>query len=387
MVQIRLEKFLYCPSCIFFILWFFAIIIYSLMFSFVALETVLYFLLFFVFIFAGNLFGSRFKIASTNSIVPSENLIRQLCKLFFIITLIYSSQMIIHILSFDSLATAFLDIRRANLSGEPVVSFYNFYIGIAQLLLGIGLLGYLINYYKSNNTNNKIYLFSIGLSLITSLFDGSRSFLLTGVIWFLVLSVLINNIKLKTLMIYLSIILILFSITFSIFRPVGDDLITGFKYTGIYISGGVGALELAIKNQIIVYWQDLESILNKFALFGLPVGGYDLSELRMEFVYLDNEHQTNVFTALGVYIQYFGYFTLFIGFIIGFLGGYLSYLSQRNLIGKFLYSLFICSIVLSLFHDYILSFSYYVFKIFIVLSILFILENIFKILVLKKRFT
>ena len=387
MVQMRLEKFLYCPSCIFFILWFFAIIIYSLMFSFVALETILYFLLFFVFIFVGNLFGSRFKIASTKSIVPSENLIRQLCKLFFIITFIYSLQMIIHILNFDSLSTAFLDIRRANLSGEPVVIFYNLYIGISQLLLGIGLLGYLINYYKNNNANNKIYLFSIGLSLVTSIFDGSRSFLLTGVIWFLVLSVLINNIKLKTLIIYLSIILILFSVTFSIFRPVGDDLITGFKYTGIYISGGVGALEFAIKNQIIVYWQDLESILNKFALFGLPVGGYDLLELRMEFVYLDNEHQTNVFTALGVYIQYFGYFTLFIGFIIGFLGGYLSYLSQRNLIGKFLYSLFICSIVLSLFHDYILSFSYYVFKIFIVLSILFILENIFKILVLKKRFT
>lgn len=386
MVQIRLEKILYCPSCIFFIIWSFAIIIYSSMFSLIALETILYFLLFFVFMFIGNLFGSRFKIASTKSIIPSENLLRQSCKILFLITLIYSLQMIMHILSFDSLATAFLDIRRANLSGEPVVRFYNFYIGIAQLLLGIGILGYLVNYYKFNNINNKIYLFSIGLSLISSLFDGSRSFLLTGVIWFLVLSVLINNLKLKTLIIYLVIILILFSITFSIFRPIGDDLVTGFKYTGIYISGGVGALESAIKNQIIVYWQDLESILNKFALLGLPIGGYDLTQLKIDFVYLDNEYQTNVFTALGVYIQYFSYFALFIGFIIGFIGGYLSFLARRNLIGRFLYSLFICSIVLSLFHDYILSFSYYVFKIFVVLIILFISENIFKNLILKKGF-
>lgn len=385
MVQIKLNKILYCPSCIFFILWFFAIIIFSSMFSLVAMEAILYFLLFFVFMFIGNLFGSKFKILSKKSIVPSENIIRQVCKIFFFITLFYSFQMITYILNFDSLSTAFLDIRLSNLRGEPIIQFYTFYIGISQLLLGISILGYLINYYKNNNSNNKIYLICIVLSLISSSFDGSRSFLLTGFIWFLVLSVLINNIKIKTVFIYLIIMLFLFSVTFSMFRPVGDDLITGFKYTGIYISGGVGALELVIKNQVIVYWQDLESILNKLALLGFPVGGYDLSQLKMDYVNLDSEHQTNVFTALGVYIKYFNDFTLFIGFFIGFLGGYLAYLAKQNLIGKFLYSLFICSIVLSLFHDYILSFSYYILKIFIVLTILFIFENIFKILILKKR--
>lgn len=359
---------------------------FSVMFSFIALETILYFLIFVIFMFIGNIFGSKFKIVTKKSFIPNENTIRFFTKLLFLITLIYALQMILYIVNFDSLGNAFLNIRMFNLNGEPVVPFYNLYIGIAQILLGIAILGYLINYYKNSNVNNKIYIFSILLSLITSVFDGSRSFLLTGFIWFLVLLVLINKIKLKTLLISLFLILILFSLTFSVFRPVDDDFLTGFKYTGIYISGGVGALELAIKNQIIVYWQDLESILNKFSLLGLPVGGYDLSELRMEFVNLDNKHQTNVFTALGVYIQYFTYLIPFVSLFIGFLGGYLSYLSKKNVIGKFLYGLFICSIVLSLFHDYILSFSYYVFKIFIVLTILFIFENILKILVLKKRF-
>ncbi len=384
MVQMKLDKILYCPSCIFFVLWSFAIIIFSLMFSIVALETILYFLIFFIFMFIGNLFGTRFTIVPKKSVLPSEKMLRNFTKILFFITLIYSFQMIIYILNFDSPSSAFLDIRRSNLAGVPVVSFYNFYVGISQILLGLGIIGYLMNYYKNNNSKNKIYLLSIFLSLFTSVFDGSRSFLMTGFIWFLVLSVLIGNIKLKTLLIYLSIILIIFSLTFSIFRPVEDDLLTGFKYTGIYISGGVGALELAIKDQIIVYWQDLESILNKFGLLGLPVGGYNLSELSIDFVSLDDEHQTNVFTALGVYIQYFNYFTPFIGLIIGFIGGYLSFLSKKSLIGKYIYSLFICSIILSLFHDYILSFSYLLLKIFIVLFVIFILEKFFKLLFIKK---
>lgn len=106
----KLDKILYCPSCIFFVLWSFAIIIFSLMFSIVAIETILYFLIFFIFMFIGNLIGTRFTIVPKKSVLPSEKMLRSFTKVLFFVTLIYSFQMIIYILNFDSPSSAFLDI-------------------------------------------------------------------------------------------------------------------------------------------------------------------------------------------------------------------------------------------------------------------------------------
>ena len=378
MVKIRLEKIVYSPSLVFFAVWFFSISSYSGVFSFIALETLLYFLSFFLFFLFGELLGLRFKVVFPGLRIIGQRALRNLCIVLILIAIFYSSQLLLYIFSGDSLSSSILGIRNSNLSGDPVIKYYNFYVGAIQLLFGIGLLAYLINYYKHNNRGNAIYLFCIWLALITSLFDGSRAFFLVSVVWFLVLSVIISNIKLGALFVYLAAVLLLFSLTFSIFRPVSEGLSEGAKYTAIYLSGGVGALEFAIRNEVTVYWQDLESILNKFVSLGLPFESYDLSKLRMEFVDLDKDYQTNVFTALGVYIQYFGYLYPFVAFIYGFIGGYLSFLCRRIIAGKYLYSLFLCTLIFSLFHEYVLSLSYYLIKIFLVVIFFGILARLFR---------
>jgi len=111
---------------------------------------------------------------------------------------------------------------------------------------------------------------------------------------------------------------------------------------------------------------------NKVGALGLPFGGYDLVA-PMEYVELADGYTTNVYTSLGVYYYYMEYTSLLFALFIGGFTQYFYWLSKKSALGLLAYSFCLSAIVLSIFHDYFVSFGYFVFKIFLVLFCIHVL--------------
>lgn len=366
-------KLIHCSACLFLIFWIFASLLFSLFFNSISIETWLYFLGFGLVMYIGNLSGKTFSVKVIYRKKNQDHL-KFITLLTILITFIYIKHLVEYMLQFSSISNALSEIRRANLNGEAVIPFYNFYILSTQTLLSISILGLILNSKK----NASLFIIGFLMSIISSLLDGSRSFAITGVVWLLFSFLLTGKLKFSRFIFYISIMLFLFSATFSLFRPVTEsyDFLIGFKYLVVYISGGIGALEFAANNDIQVYWQDLESISNKLSILGLPFDTYDLSLLKMDFSYLTDDFDTNVYTALGVYVQYMGFIgSLFFAFILGITGSILSNISRSNIYGSYVYALFLTALLLMLFHDYFISYTYLFIKIMAFVSITIIIKK------------
>ena len=143
------------------------------------------------------------------------------------------------------------------------------------------------------------------------------------------------------------------------------------------VSGGLGSLDYVMRGDTIVYWRDIESLANKIEVLGFPLGGFDLLAMQMNYVDLPGEYNTNVYTALGVYYQYFGYASLAFAFLVGGLFKYLSSASKKGVIWVYSYSFYLTALVLSIFHDYLVSTTYFLFKIIFICLFLNFLEMLF----------
>lgn len=306
-----------------------------------------------------------------------------------LVNIYYSIKVASIISAASSAAAAFADIRQSELQGESLIGDMSFFINANQLLFGLACFGYITlqkvalkatlrehpTYsIKHTNANKYICLSGVYLSLLVSLLDGSRAFFLNALLTFLFAVNLLKLISLNKIFFIVIGVLLLFSLTFSIFRPEVDGFNDGIKYTALYLSGGIGSLDYVLRGEAKVYWQDYESLANKLSLIGLPFGGYDLKELRMDFVDLADGYQTNVYTALGVYYEYMGAAIIFFSFIVGAAMKYFSWLSKKGAVGLYLYSFFLSAMVLSIFHDYFLSTTYFMIKIFILLALIKIID-------------
>lgn len=379
-----------CPACIFIGIWTTAILIYSLVFDAISIRVFIYILLFTCFFVMGSTLASTFRYKRNFPHTTSVSKLAFIVSILVFINLFYALQVFIFLLNSGSVSQAFSEIRQSALQGAPVIKNTFFYININQLLFGISAFGYVLvkkNKSKPSNIDSQAsiksnkdrlsYMFMIGVltSLFVSLLDGSRSFFLSALLALLFILYELAIVKLRQIIVLLLLVIILFSATFSFFRPdTGDDLGVGFKYFALYFSGGLGSLDHVIAGDVKVFWNDLESVANKIGYLGLPFGGYDLTT-SMDYVDLPDGYGTNVYTSLGVYYDYMGYFSLFFALFVGGLTQYFCWLSKRSALGLFVYSFCLSAIVLSIFHDYFVSFGYFVLKIFLVLFGIRILER------------
>ena len=379
-----------CPACIFVGVWTIAILIYSLVFEVISTSVLIYILLFACFFVTGATLASTFRYKRNFPHTTSASKLAFIASILVFINLFYALQVFILLLNSGSVPQAFVEIRQSALQGAPVIKNTFFYININQLLFGISAFGYVLVKRnkiepsnidgKASTKNNKSrlsHVFMVGVltSLFVALLDGSRSFFLSALLALLFILYELAIVKLRQIIVLLLLVIIIFSATFSFFRPdAGDDLGVGFKYFALYFSGGLGSLDHVIAGDVKVFWNDLESVANKIGYLGLPFGGYDLTT-PMDYVDLPDGYGTNVYTSLGVYYDYMGYFSLFFALFIGGLTQYFCWLSKRSALGLFVYSFCLSAIVLSIFHDYFVSFGYFVLKIFLVLFGIRILER------------
>lgn len=304
------------------------------------------------------------------------------------ISLFYSFLVAGYILNSGIGFLALAEIRQAALGGEPVIANGNLLITAVQMNFCLSLLGYI--YEKSLVTSNRVsgkdvanlahvraarrFIIIAIASLVISLLDGSRSFLLMGAICVVIAQLIIRVYRVRVAVIFFLAFVTVFSVTFPIVRPEVESAFDGFRYTMVYFAGGVGSLDYALADKIRVFWQDFESIANKLGGVLPFLGRYDLSALRMDMVDIGNNLQTNVFTSLGVYNEYFGWFTIIFAFFAGLCLGWVGRLAQLRYGYLFIYSFYAAATVLSLFHEYYLATSYLLLKVGIVIAVLHVID-------------
>lgn len=277
---------------------------------------------------------------------------------------------------------ALAEIRQAALGGEPVIANGNTLITAVQMNFCLALLGYIYEKKASQRpdqgTDHRVrsrharaarwFIISAVFSLVISLLDGSRSFLLMGGICVVISQLIIGVYRVRMAALFLLAFITVFSVTFPIVRPEVESSLDGFRYTMVYFAGGIGSLEFALNGASRVYWQDYEAIMNKIGSIVPIVGGYDLTTLRMDMVDISSELRTNVYTALGVYNEYLGWFlSLIFAFCAGATISLMGRLARHNAARLFIYSFYASATVLSLFHEYYLSTSYLLLKVGVVM--------------------
>jgi oligosaccharide repeat unit polymerase len=318
------------------------------------------------------------KLKLRFSILPHEIFIRIASGVLIAIVFLYFSQMFKIISSYPSIGAGLLDIRYENLAGEPVIPLYSIYINAIQVLFAFGVLGVCIS--TVNRLSCRVflyYMFCVGLAAFASLLDGSRSFFVMGILWIVAALYWQRVISIKLLLSLVLVLIFIFSITFSMFRPVAGGLSTGLMYASLYFSGGVGAFGVVFDfspDDLGIYWQSLELLTNKLSLLGFPIEEHKIYNLRNDFVYISDDLKTNVFTSLGLYYWYLGYYMFVMALITGFIGGWLMKLSKSTYFGMWMYPLFLCALVMSLFHDYYLPYGYYILKVILCLVVIKILS-------------
>lgn len=366
------------PSFVLATSWLLAFVVYSLIFSAPSSEVFILFLIYLSLFFLGDMLGRNVNFSISVSLLPREVFIRIASVILIAIVVCYTYFMTKIILGYPSIGSGLLAIRYSNLDGEPVISHYNIYVNAIQVLLAFGVLGICISISRVMPKRIVLfYFFCTGLAAIASLLDGSRSFFVMGVLWVVAALYWLGVISIKRLISAVVVLVMIFAVTFSMFRPVDGGILTGLTYASLYFSGGIGAFGVVFDKspeEIGIYWQSLELLTNKLAYLGLPVEEYKIYNLRNDFVYISPEFKTNVFTSLGLYFWYFGYGLFFMAVLIGFLGGVTMRASGRSHFGMWLYPLYLCALVMSLFHDYYLPYGYYILKVVICLVLLKLLS-------------
>lgn len=353
------KRIIYRPSYAFLVVWFLAIVIYSLCFAMVSGVVIVYVLVFFSFMYVGEILGRGSGIRLNVKCIPF-NLLAFIAFLFVLFVLFYIFLMAREILSFSSISEGMLFIRLSSLSGEYVISNYPMYVNVIQISSAFSM--FCLIYSKVAGWRWRFLFFCLlfSISVISSLFDGSRSFFILGFFWFLIVLVLMGIIGVKLLIILVVFFLVLFALTFSIFRPVDSSLFVGFSYLALYFSGGVGALLSAISFDVDLGWQTVDLMVNKFKV--LFYSEQRIVVEQNEFTYLEGGLKTNVYTALGIYWQYFGFYTFLLSLLYGFIGGVLSASARTNVMALWMYTLFLCTVGLSVFSDYFITYGYFVIK-------------------------
>ncbi len=366
------------PSFVLATSWLLAFLVYGLIFTPPRSEVFIIFLIYLSIFFAGDLCGRSMKLKLRFSILPHEIFIRIASGVLIAIVFLYFSQMFKIISSYPSIGAGLLDIRYENLAGEPVIPLYSIYINAIQVLFAFGVLGVCIS--TVNRLSCRVflyYMFCVGLAAFASLLDGSRSFFVMGILWIVAALYWQRVISIKLLLSLVLVLIFIFSITFSMFRPVAGGLSTGLMYASLYFSGGVGAFGVVFDfspDDLGIYWQSLELLTNKLSLLGFPIEEHKIYNLRNDFVYISDDLKTNVFTSLGLYYWYLGYYMFVMALITGFIGGWLMKLSKSTYFGMWMYPLFLCALVMSLFHDYYLPYGYYILKVILCLVVIKILS-------------
>lgn len=270
--------------------------------------------------------------------------------------------------------------RVSVIDGDVIIPFYNIYIGILQITFGLGL--YILVresiYHPDYKLNRKVFYLTI-ITLILTLADGSRSFFMMSFISFFIFLIHFSKIKISTAIYTLFIVTLLFIFSFGILRGTEKGFIVGLNYLVVYISGGIKAFNYVVNDNLNVFWWDLASISNKIYSLGLIDTYSDLSDAKLEFVTFNDNYQTNVFTALGVYYSYFGYAMYFYVFAFAFFSNYLyrNFLKKISPISVFLFLIFINASIFSVFHDYSINLIYYLFKVLVVFTLIYMVSFLF----------
>ncbi len=363
------------PNRLLGVVWLVAIILYSISFrslpSFVVASWVAGVILAFS-------VGSRIKYPRQCISIGSMNDISALRIMIFILLpfeVMYILQCIFIAVESGGIASLLIAMRRASLAGEPLIPGSRFYLQINTILMMLSLYGISVSLFypatsKVGTYKKQFYVIYI-ITVLSSVMDGSRNMFISGVLYLLALNLAYGRLSVKSLSFYMIGIFFVFSLTFSAFR--GDAGSKSFldtaNYTFVYASGSVGSMQFALQRDVEVFWQDLESLSNKFHSLGLPTPHFELTELRMDFVDLPGgTYQTNVFSAFAVYYQYLGYVVGI--YFIFFLGWFSGLLYRSRLKSPFLmttYSFFWAAIVLSVFHEYFLSTFYMTVKLMILI--------------------
>ena len=239
-----------CPACIFTGIWTTAISIYSLVFDVVSIRVLTYILLFTCFFVIGSTLASTFRYKRHLPHTTSVLKLAFIASILVFINLSYALEVFVLLLNSGSIPQAFVEIRQSALQGVPVIKNTFLYINLNQFLFGISAFGYILvkkNKNKFSNIgsqasikNNKdriSYVFVVGISiaLLVSLLDGSRSFFLSALLALLFILHELAIVGLRKIIVLLVSLIILFSATFSFFRPdAGGDLSLGFKYLALY---------------------------------------------------------------------------------------------------------------------------------------------------------
>lgn len=361
------------PNRLLIVVWLAAITLYSIAFkslpSFIVVSWVALMLL--TFSIGGSIVAPRNFIytGSRGNISVIKNIIVLLLPFEFL----YIQQCIVVAMESGGIAPFLLAMRRASLAGEPLIPGSRFYLQINAILSMLALYGISVSLFspttsKTSSYKKLFYLVYI-IVLLSSVMDGSRSILIAGVLNLLALNLAYGRLSFKSLSIFLIGMLLVFSITFSLFRSDAgnNNFVSALNFTFVYASGSVGSMQFALQRDVEVFWQDLENLSNKLSSLGLPTPTFELTELKMDFVDLPGGiYQTNVFSAFAIYYQYFG---LIVGVYFAFFIGWLSALVYRcrlkSPLTMTIYAFFWSAVVLSVFHDYFLSTFYMTLKLLI----------------------
>jgi len=239
---------------------------YSLVFGTISTSVLIYFLLFGCFFVMGSALASTFRYAQNFPYTTFASTLAFLVSILIFINLFYALQVFNFLLNSDSVAQAFVEIRQSALQGAPVINGIFFYVNANQLLFGISVFGYILLKRNKNelsivdnragiknNQGRLSYVFMTGIliSLLVTLLDGSRSFFLSALLALLFILYELSIIKLRQIIAFLMLFIILFSATFSFFRPeAGNDLYEGFEYFALYFSGELGSLDHVITGDV-----------------------------------------------------------------------------------------------------------------------------------------
>lgn len=376
------------PDHLFACTWIFAVLGYTFAFAVPSFAVLLWISVFAIMFWLGSLAAHLVPINVRPQVMARPGGLVFVVWILSGISLFYSFLVASYILNSGIGFLALAEIRQAALGGEPVIANGNLLITAVQMNFCLSLLGYI--YEKSFSTEKpggskdaasrahvraaRRFIIIAVASLVISLLDGSRSFLLMGAICVVIAQLIIGVYRVRVAVIFFLAFVTVFSVTFPIVRPEVESAFDGFRYTMVYFAGGVGSLDYALAGKIRVFWQDFESIANKLGGVLPFLGGYDLSSLRMDMVNIGNNLQTNVFTSLGVYNEYFGWFTVIFAFFAGLSLGWIGRIARLRPGYLFVYAFYAAATVLSLFHEYYLATSYLLLKVGVVMALLHVID-------------
>lgn len=321
-----------------------------------------------------------FRVRVGSGFDTSLSSITFICIALFPIQIFYLYQCAL-LMTSQGLVLYLVNVRLAALSGAPLIDNYTFFLQInttISLLAIFGLATILLGDVKRNkrtaHAKYKVILYTLYfVTLMASLIDGSRSFFLVNLLSLAALNLATGRLSVKRLGLISVAVFLIFTATFSIFRPEAEDfdLVALIRQSLVYLCGSLGSMDPVISNKITIYWQDVEAISNKLSAIGLPFRNYDLSELKAEYTDLPHDLSTNVYSAFGLYYQYLGFF----GGIITLMAiGIVSGVSYRNRLRSPLCLSIYCAlwpaIVLTPFHDYFVQQGYSIVKLVIYVFLL-----------------